>query len=344
MGKYILKRCGYIVIVFLIVSLMMYMLYNLIPSDPARAELEPQRKSFKNPEEYEKRYQELRAEMGLDDPMIVRSLRWMGLWPDTEVNGGKLNGLLQGNFGYSNYYKRNVVDAIASPMANTIFINIFSTIAALGITIPLGIFCAVHKNGKFDQSTQVVTMLGYSIPIYIIALIFMFLFCIVWRLFPVSGMKTPGATYEAGSWEEFVDMLHHISLPVIVMTFGSLGGMTRYVRSAMIESLSMDYIRTARAKGLREKVVIYSHAWRNALLPVITSILGWFLGIFGGSVVIENTFSLSGMGKLYWIGLNNNDFELVLAIQMFYSIVSLVGALLIDISYGLVDPRVRVDK
>ena len=112
----------------------------------------------------------------------------------------------------------------------------------------------------------------------------------------------------------------------------------------MIESLSMDYIRTARAKGLREKVVIYSHAWRNALLPVITSILGWFLSIFSGSVVIENTFGLSGMGRLYWQGLNNNDFELVLAIQMFYSVVSLFGALLIDISYGLVDPRVRVDK
>jgi len=342
MGKYILKRCMYIVVVFIIVSLMMYMLYNLIPSDPARAELEPLRQSFRTPEEYEMRYNQLREEMGLNDPLIVRYLRWMGLWTDTD--GKTFNGLLQGNFGYSNYYKTNVVDTIISPMSNTIFINIFATIAALGITIPLGIYCAVHKNGKFDQSTQVVTMLGYSIPIYIIALVFMYVFCILIRAFPVMGMKTAGATYEPGSWEEFVDMLHHIALPVIVMTFGSLGGMTRYVRSAMIEALSMDYIRTARAKGLREKVVIYSHAWRNALLPIITSILGWFLGIFGGSVVIENTFSLSGMGKLYWIGLNNNDFELVLAIQMFYSVVSLVGALLIDISYGLVDPRVRVDK
>lgn len=341
MGKYILKRCMYIVVVFLIVSLMMYMLYNLIPSDPARAELEAVRKDLK-PEEYEARYRALRAELGLDDPLIVRYLRWMGLWTDTD--GKSFNGLIQGNFGYSNFYKRNVVDVIVDPMSNTIFINIFSTIAALGITIPLGIYCAVHKNGKFDQSTQVVTMLGYSIPVYIIALVFMFLFCIVWRLFPVMGMKTPGAEYAAGSWEEFVDKLYHISLPVIVMTFGSLGGMTRYVRSAMIESLSMDYIRTARAKGLREKVVIFSHAWRNALLPIITSILGWFLSIFSGSVVIENTFSLSGMGRLYWIGLNNNDFELVLAIQMFYSIVSLVGSLLIDISYGMVDPRVRVDK
>ena len=316
MGKYILKRCVYIVIVFLIVSLLMYMLYNLIPTDPARAELEPLKKDLK-PEQYDQMYRQLRAQMGLDDPLIVRYLRWMGLWTDTD--GKTFNGILQGNFGYSNLYKRNVVEVIVDPMANTIFINIFSTIAALGITIPLGIYCAVHKGGKFDQTTQVVTMLGYSIPVYIIALVFMFLFCVLWPLFPVMGMKTPGSTYAAGSWEEFVDKLHHIALPVIVMTFGSLGGMTRYVRSAMIESLSMDYIRTARAKGLKEKVVIYSHAWRNALLPVITSILGWFLSIFSGSVVIENTFSLSGMGKLYWQGLNNNDFELVLAIPVSYT-------------------------
>jgi len=340
MGKYILKRCGYIVVVFLIVSFLMYSLYNLIPSDPARAQLEPLRATLR-PNEYEMRYQQLRAQMGLDDPLVVRYLRWMGLW--TETDGKTLNGLLQGNFGYSEFFKRDVIEVIPDPMSNTIFINIFSTIAALGITIPLGIYCAVHKGKKFDQATQVVTMLGYSIPVYITALVFMFFLAVYWRIFPVMGIKTAGIEY-ANNWEAFTDKLYHITLPVIVMTFGSLGGMTRYVRSAMIDALSMDYIRTARAKGLREKVVIYSHAWRNALLPVITSILGWFLSIFSGSVVIENTFGLSGMGRLYWQGLNNNDFELVLAIQMFYSIVSLTGSLLIDISYGLVDPRVRVDK
>ena len=339
MGRYILKRCGFIVVVFLILSFLMFSLYNLIPTDPARQELEPQRKALKA-DEYQMLYQQLRKEMGLDDPLVVRYLRWMGLWKDTD---GTFNGMLEGNFGYSNLYKRSVVDVIKTPMGNTIFINIFSTIAALGITIPLGIFCAVRKGKKFDSATQVVTMLGYSIPIYIIALIFMYLFCVLWRVFPIMGTKTAGMEY-ANGWEEFVDMLYHIALPVIVMTFGSLGGMTRYVRSSMIDALSMDCIRTARAKGLREKVVIYSHAWRNALLPVITSILGWFLAVFSGSVIIENTFSLNGMGKLYWQGLNNMDFELVLAIQMFYSIVSLVGSLLIDISYGLVDPRVRVDK
>ena len=301
--------------------------------------MEPLRKTMKA-DDYQAMYQQLRQQMGLDDPLLVRYLRWMGLWKDTD---GTFNGMLEGNFGYSNLYKRDVVDVIKDPMGNTIFINIFSTIASLGITIPLGIYCAVHKGKKFDSATQVVTMLGYSIPIYIIALIFMYLFCVLWRVFPIMGQKTAGMEYQSG-WEEFVDMLYHIALPVIVMTFGSLDGMSRYVRSSMIDALSMDYIRTARAKGLKEKVVIYSHAWRNALLPVITSILGWFLGIFGGSVIIENTFSLNGMGRLYWQGLNNNDFELVLAIQMFYSIVSLVGSLLIDISYGLVDPRVRVDK
>ena len=339
MGKYILKRIGYMALVFLIVSFLMYALYNLIPSDPARAQLESQKMNLK-PAEYEAMYQKLRTEMGLDAPLVVRYARWMGLVPDVK---GEFNGLLEGNFGFSQFYKQDVVKVVGAPMKNTIFINIFSTIAALGITIPLGIFCAVHKGKKFDNTVQVVTMLGYSIPIYIIALIFMFLFCVFWRVFPISGTKTAGMVY-ANGWQEFVDMLYHITLPVIVMTFGSLGGMTRYVRSAMIDALSMDYIRTARAKGLREKVVIYSHAWRNALLPIITSIIGWFLSIFSGSVVIENTFSLNGMGKLYWQGLNNLDFELVLAIQMFYTVVSLLGSLLIDISYGLVDPRVRVDK
>ncbi len=340
MGKYVIKRLGYMVLVFLIVSFLMYMLYNMIPSDPARMQLEPIRKSFKTPQEYEERYQKLRLEMGLDDPMVIRYARWVGFYPTVE---GEFDGMLQGNFGYSTYFKKDVIDVVPDPMSNTIFINIFSTIMALGITIPLGIYCAVKKGSKFDSGVQVVTMLGYSLPIYIIALIFMFFFCVFWRIFPIQGTKTAGMIYENG-WQAFTDKLYHICLPVIVMTFASLGGMTRYVRSAMIDALSMDYIRTARAKGLKEKVVIYSHAWRNALLPIVTSIIGWFISIFSGSVIIENTFSLNGMGQLYWIGLNNLDYELVLAIQMFYTVVALIGSLIMDVSYGLVDPRVRVDK
>lgn len=339
MLKYILKRIGYMIIVFLTLSILMFFLYNLIPNDPARAELEPLRKSMK-PAEYAERYAALRYEYGLDDPLIVRYARWMGLVKDRRTDS--LNGMLQGYIGYSSTYKKDVAEVIPDRMVNTIFINIFSTILALAITIPLGIYCAVHKKGKIDTMTQVITIVGYSIPIYIIALVFIWLFAVKLGWFPVMGMQTPGSNYTG--MRAFWDKVYYITLPVIVMTFGSLGGMTRYVRAAMIDALSMDYIRTARAKGLREKVVIYSHAWRNALLPVVTVIIGWFLSIFSGSLVIENTFSLNGMGALYYQGLMNRDYELALAIQMFYVIISLLGQLIMDLSYGLVDPRVRVDK
>ena len=339
MKKYILKRVLYMILVFLIVSFLMYCLYNLIPNDPARAELEGLKKTLK-PEQYEQMYQQLRAEMGLDDPILVRYARWMGVVRDTRT--GTFRGLLQGYMGYSTYFKQDVVQVIPARMVNTIFINIFVTILALAITIPLGIVCAVRKRGKLDNSVQVLTIVGYSIPIYIIALLFIWLFGVTLKWFPVMGIKTPGSSYTG--LQAILDQLYYLTLPILVMTFASLGGMTRYVRTAMIDALGMDYVRTARAKGLREKVVIYSHAWRNALLPVITVIISWFLSIFSGSVIVENTFGLNGMGNLYIIGLNNHDYELVLAVQMFYTVVSLVGALIMDLSYGLVDPRVRVDK
>ena len=338
MTKYVLKRLLYMVIVFLLVSLLMYSIYNLIPTDPARAELEPMKNTL-TPTEYEARYQALRAEMGLDDPLIIRYLRWFGFWPDVD---GKVNGMIQGNFGYSQKYKTDVINILPSRMLNTIYINIFSTLVALAITIPLGIACAVHKRGKMDNTVQVLSIVGYSIPVYIIALVFIWLFAVPLRWLPVVGMETPGNNFTG--WRAFWDKIYYMTLPVLVMTVGSLGGMTRYVRAAMIESLSMDYIRTARAKGLRERVVIYSHAWRNALLPVITVLIGWFISIFSGSLIIEQMFGLNGMGQLYYQGLMNNDYELALAIQMFYVLIALVGQLITDLSYGIVDPRVRVNK
>jgi len=339
MKKYIVKRVIYMVFVFLIVSVLMYFLYNLIPSDPARAQLEGIKNTLR-PDQYEERYQNLRDQMGLDDPLIVRYARWMGFAPEKE--SGEYKGMIQGYFGYSNFFKQDVAEVLPIRMKNTVFLNIFVTILALAITIPLGIYCAVHKKGKVDNTVQVFTIVGYSIPIYIVALVFIWLFAVVLRWFPVSGMETPGSNYVG--MQAFLDKLYYMTLPILVMTFASLGGMTRYVRAAMIESLGMDYIRTARAKGLKEKIVIYSHAWRNALLPIITVIIGWFISIFSGSVIIENTFTLNGMGQVYYLALMNSDYELALATQMFYCAVSLIGTLIMDLSYGLVDPRVRVDK
>ena len=234
------------------------------------------------------------------------------------------------------------IDVIKTPMGNTIFFNLMTTIFTLLITIPLGIWCAVHKNSKFDQGIQAITIMGYSVPQYIIALIFVFVFAVLLRWFPVNGSATPGANYTG--MREITDRLYYMALPIIVSVFSALGSMSRYVRASMIDALSMDCVRTARAKGVRERVVIYSHAWRNALLPVITSIIGWFLSIFSGSLILENVFSLNGMGKLYIEALNAKDAELCLAIQMFYTIVALVGNLITDLAYGIMDPRVRVNK
>lgn len=326
------------VIMFLVISLLMFSVYNLIPTDPARAELEPMKQSLK-PAEYQEMYQRLRQQLGLDDPLLLRYARWMGL---AKEQNGRFDGLLQGNFGYSNLYKKDVRLVIDDPLQTTIFMNIFATILALGITIPLGIRTAVKKGGLYDKSVQVFSIVGYSIPIFIVSLIFIYFLAVLIPIFPVMGTKTPGSDYTGMQY--YVDRLYYLALPLIVMTFASLGSMTRYVRAAMIDALSTDYVRTARAKGVREKVVIYSHAWRNALLPVVTVVIGWFLSIFSGSLVIERTFSINGMGKLYIDGLFNNDYELVLAMQMFYTVVSLIGGLLIDLSYGLVDPRVRINK
>lgn len=339
MSKYILKRIVYIVVVFFVTSFLMYSLFSLIPSDPARTQLEGVKKTM-DPASYQQKYEELRDRMGLDDPLVVRYGRWMGFLPDKM--SGEHEGLLQGNFGYSLLRQKPCIEVIKAPMTNTILLNIFATILTLLITIPVGIWCAVHKGSRLDQGIQAFTILGYSLPQYIIALIFIYVFAVLLRWFPVNGAATPGSTYTG--MREFADRMYYMALPIIVSVFGALGGMSRYVRASMIDALSMDCIRTARAKGVKERVVIYSHAWRNALLPVITSIIGWFLSVFSGSVVLENVFGLNGMGSLYIKGLNGRDAELCLAIQMFYTVVALLGNLITDLAYGFVDPRVRVNK
>ena len=343
MGKYILKRIAYIVLVFFILSFLIFMIYNMVPNDKAAQVATEEAKAYKGPnpkEYYEERYEYWQKRYGTDGTKFERYLRWLGVM---ELSGGGYNGLLQGNFGESTQHGKPVAELIVEPMKNTIFINIFATFLALGITIPLGIFCAVKRGSKRDVGVQVGTLIGYSIPTFIIAIVFIWLFSIVLGWFPVSGMQTAGSLEWSAS-AQFWDRMYHLALPLIVMTFCSLGGMTRFVRASMIEALSMDCVRTARAKGLREKVVIYSHAWRNALLPITTLIIGWFLGIFSGSLMIENIFALNGIGRTYNMALMANDNEVVLALQMFYITIALFGNLLIDLAYGLVDPRVRVNK
>lgn len=346
MIKYVFKRLGYMLLVVLILSFLMYMVYNMIPVDraaaDARAEIQANRQANLDYDELYAKYQKI---YGTDGNLFIRYLRWMGLYPFSGVNEGDADyyrGLAQGYLGRSYTRAEDVVDVIMPPMGNTVFINIFATIAGLAICIPLGIVCAVKKGSKMDTGVQVFTVIGYSLPVFVIAILFIWIFVSILGWFPAGGMSTIGKIFD-NPWDAFWDKMYHLALPLIVMTFCSLGGLTRYVRASMIEALSMDCIRTARAKGVREKTVIYSHAFRNALIPIVTLVIGWFLSIFSGSIMIENIFGLNGVGRLYIECLNKSDFEVVLALQMFYVIISLLGNLVTDIVYGLVDPRIRVN-
>ncbi len=319
-GRYLLKRLIYIIFVFFIISILMFTIYKALPGDPVKMMMGDNVKP---------QYDIIREQLGLDDPIPVQYIKW-------------ITNMLRGDFGYSTEYRRPVKDVIGVPMRNTVLLNLFSMIIVFAVAVPLGITTAVRKNSIFDKFIQVITIVGYSVPSFVIALLAIYLFAIRIPLFPISGVKTAG--FEGTGMAAFLDSAKHMILPVLVMSVGGIGSITRYVRASMIDALRMDYIKTARSKGLREKVVIYVHAFRNALVPVVTVTTWWLIGLFGGSVVIESIFLWDGLGKMMITGLSQRDFAVVLAMQMFYVILSLVGNVLMDIAYTLVDPRVRLEN
>jgi peptide/nickel transport system permease protein len=339
MTKYILQRILYILIVFFVLSFLIFMIYNLLPTDKAAEKAREEVSADRNVD-YAERYAYWQQRLGLNGTKLERYLRWLGVYPFSD---GRFDGLLQGNLGTSVKYARPVSEVLTAPMKNTVILNLLVTLLSLGITIPLGIFCAVRRGSRRDTAVQVFTVIGYSLPTFMIAILFIWLFSVKLSWFPVSGMQSAGSLTWSAS-RRLWDGLWHLTLPLSVMVFCSLGGMTRYVRAAMTDALSLDCIRTARAKGLGERQVVGVHAWRNALIPIVTLVIGWFLGIFSGSLMIENIFAINGIGKVYFDALSGGDNEVVLALQMFYILVSLAGNLLIDLSYGLIDPRVRVQR
>ena len=327
-GRYLLKRLIYIVFVFFIISILMFFIYKSMPGDPVESMLGSLKTSMR-PDAYQELYDRTAERLGVNQPLPVQYFAW-------------ISNMLTGNFGYSTQYQRQVIDVIGAPMFNTIMLNLFTMIVVFLVSIFLGIATAVHKNGVFDKGVQVVTIVGYSIPSFIIALLAIFAFAVKIPIFPISGIRTPGS--EATGIAAALDYVWHMALPVLVMSVSGIGGITRYVRASMIDALRMDYIKTARAKGLREKTVIYVHAFRNALIPIVTITTWWIIGLFGGSVVIESVFLWNGLGKMLIDGLMNREFSIVLTMQMFYVLLSLAGNVLMDIAYTIVDPRVRLEN
>ena len=319
--KYVLKRLLYVVFVFLVVSVLMYAIYKAVPGDPVALMLDSSKKQM-DPARYEQLYEQTRERLGLDKPIPVQYGVWLG-------------NMLTGDFGFSTKYKQPVNQIVAAPLENTLMLNLFSLVLAFAITIPLGIVTAVRKNSAFDQTIQVGTIVGYSLPSFVIALVCIYLFAVKMPVFPISGSITAGST--ATGMEAFGDRMYHMALPLIVMTLTSLGSITRYTRAAMIDVLSQDYFSDV------EKVVIYSHAFRNALIPLITILTTWLVSAFSGSIVIETIFGWNGIGKLLFDALQQRDFMVVLAMQMFYVLLTLAGNLIMDIGYALVDPRIKLE-
>ena len=322
--------------VLALLSFLIFIIYNLLPVDKA-ADMAMQEIAANKNLNYAERYLYWQRRYGLDGNLLKRYLRWIGAVPFYD---GSFKGLLQGNLGTSVSYGKPVAEVLKEPLLNTLFLNLIATALAFAITIPLGIFCARKRGSKRDTAIQIGTIVGYSMPAFIIAILFIWLFAVKWNIFPVSGMSSVGKDYTG--FRALLDRLYHFALPLIVMTFCSLGGMTRYVRASMTEALSLDCIRTAKAKGLSNRYIVRRHAFPNALIPIVSIAVGWLTGVFSGSIMIENVLGINGIGKVYFEALTANDNEIALAMQMFYILLALVGNLLVDVVYGFVDPRIRV--
>ena len=326
MLNYIIRRIVYIIFVFFIVSVIMFALFKLAPADPVRMYTEGLQNDMR-PADFERYKEEVRQFLGLDQPLVIQYFKWMGK-------------MLSGDFGRSLVYRQPVINVIKAPMANTLRLNAITMLFVFLITIPLGITTAVKKGSIYDSSVQVITILGLSLPSFIISLAAILLFSIILQWLPIGGAYTPG--FHGDDFAIFLDRAKHMVLPIGVMVFTSLASLTRYIRATMIDALRMDYIRTARAKGLTEKVVIYSHAFRNSLIPFMTILVGWFISLFGGSIMIERIFNWNGMGNLYINSIMVFDYAVALALGMFYVLIGLIGNLIIDLIYTAIDPRIRL--
>lgn len=325
MLKYIARRILHLIPVLLVITIILFAMLQIMPGDPVNAYL-----GIGSNATVEQQ-QQIRELLGLDEPLPVQYFNW-------------LKRSLSGDFGTSYKFRKPVADVIGKYIWNSFYLNVVAMIFAFAIAIPVGIKSAVKKYGLFDNFWTVFSLTGVSMPSFFFALILIFFVAIPSKWLPLNGMRT--TIYLAKGYDSFgqevLDVLKHMILPVTVVTISSLASLTRYVRNSVIEVINQDYIRTARSKGLSEKVVIYKHAFRNALLPIVT-LLGMYIpGLFGGSILLETVFIWPGIGHVLFTSIGDRDYSMLMAANTFYAILMLAGNLLADVSYALVDPRVRV--
>ena len=322
MWLYILKRLGLMLPMLLGITLISFMVIHLAPGTPTDMQ------TTLNPKASLEAQKRLRELYGLDKPLMVQYGDW-------------LTRLAHLDFGRSfSPDRRPVWDKIKERIGITLSLNLMSLIIILGVSIPIGVIAAYRAHSWFDQATTLFVFFGFAMPTFWLALLLIMFFGVYLDWLPISGLTSLNFS-QFSFWQKVQDLGAHVTLPVLVAAFGGLAGMSRYMRGNMLEVIRQDYITTARAKGLPERVVIFKHALRNALLPVIT-ILGLSVpGLIGGSVIFESIFAIPGMGQLFYGAVMARDYPLVMGELVIGAVLTLVGNMLADVGYALVDPRIR---
>ena len=319
---YLLKRLLGMVPLIIGITLISFIVIQLAPGEPVGLETDL------NPKISAEAQEKLRQHYGLDQPLHVQYINWM-------------KNFIKLDFGQSFAPdKRDVLEKISEKLPVTLWMNVIGLCIVFIVAVPLGVASAKYQNSYFDRTITVIVFTLFAAPSFWIGLLGMMYFGVHLGWLPVSGLSSFGSeNWSFGA--RVLDWAHHLTLPILVGVMGSFAGLSRYMRSSMLEVIRQDYVTTARAKGLSESYVMYKHALKNAILPVVT-ILGLSIpGLIGGSVIFESLFAIPGMGKLFYDGVMMRDYPLIMGILSIGAVLTLIGNLLADICYALADPRIR---
>lgn len=314
--SFLVKRLAGMVPLLLGVSLILFGVLHLAPGSPLDVYAD-------NPSVSPEALEQMRLALGLDQPAYLQYFSW-------------IRGFLTGEWGYSIRTGQPVMREVALHLGPTLILGGVSFLLALVLAVPLGVLSALRRSSAVDYAITFGSFLGISMPVFWLALMLQLLFSVQWRLLPSAGMTTIGD----GS---VPDLLRHLILPASILAFASVAGWSRYMRSSMVEVLGQDYVRTAKAKGVRPRQVIYRHALRNAMVPMITVIALDFAGIVSGAVITETIFAWPGIGRLFIESMNGRDYPVLMALMMIGSLALLICNLLADLAYAVADPRIRYE-
>ncbi len=331
MKTYIIRRLLLVIPTFIGVSLISFAIIQMAPGSPIHAKLRSAEGAFQSEEVSAEVIERVKALYGLDKPIPVQYIRWLGR-------------VARLDFGESFVDKRPVTERILEALPVTLQFNILSLLLIYLISIPLGVFSAVRQHTWADTFVTLGLFILYSLPSFWVAmLLMMFLGGGQWLdWFPIHGLSSEGA--QDWPWYAWLgDRLWHMVLPLFCLTYGGLAILSRYMRAGMLDTIRQDYIRTARAYGFSERVVIFRYAMRNSLIPIIT-LLGTLLpAMIGGSVIIETIFSIPGMGRLAFQAVLNRDYPLIMGAFTFSAILTLIGLIITDVMYAIIDPRIKLE-